>query len=53
MSKEYNPALHILTLFAIWSDYMRACKEISRQAYDSAEETFCSGMYLFICCSSK
>ena len=51
MSKEYSsPASHILTLFAIWSDYLRACKEINRQAYDSAEESFQSGMYLFICC---
>ena len=51
MSKEYSPASRILTLFAIWSDYMQACKEINRQAYDSAEESFRSGMYLFICSS--
>lgn len=51
MSKEYSSlASHILTLFAIWSDYLRACKEINRQAYDSAEESFQSGMYLLLCC---
>ncbi len=51
MSKESSPASHILTLFANWSDYMQTCKEINRKAYDSAEESFRSGMYLFICCN--